>query len=476
LRWIVITLPALLQWGALHAQGLSIHSHGACALARNSAGVAEPCADGSAVFYNPAAIASQRGVAGAGAAALYSTSTFTFGSSGDAFESEQGTKLAPHAWLVAKVTPRIGAGLGLWAPYGLSTAWPIAFEGRFDGYDNTLRGIYVQPTLAGEVIPGRLSLGGGVAAVRGSAEVRRRIDLARTLIPGTDAPFGAIGVGDATDFADTRLDLADWSAAFHVGVQLRWSERWSFGVRYLHSAHLELTGTADFTQIATGFRLPDGNPLGLPAGTPIDPLLEPLFEPDGALGDQRLTTELTLPNQVVAGVRFRPDPTTELFFDYQWTGWSRFDRAILRFENAPADTLFLDYGDASTLRVAFEVAPRDAVRVRGGMLVNTAAAPAVSVNPLLPEAARTSFAGGLGYRFAERLLVDFGLEFLVQEERRGRVRPRTSAGESAAELNVGRYSAHGVFGVVTLSWFLGPRAPVDTPAPPRDAAGGGGLR
>lgn len=459
MRWIVdilvSALIALLAAGSLHAQGLSIHSHSGCALARNSTGVAEPCPDGSAVFYNPAAIASQGGVASVGALALYSTSTFTFDNTGESFDSEQGTIPAPHAWFVARLTPRIGAGIGFWAPYGLSTAWPLEFEGRYDGYNNTLSGIYIQPTIAGELIPGRLALGAGVAVVRGSVDVYRRIDLARTTIPGTGLQFGDIGVPDGTDFADVRLNVDDWSATFHVGVQFQPSDRWSFGARYLHTASLDLSGTADFRQIPTGRTLPAGNPLGLPPGTPIDVLVAPEFEPGGPLSNQRLSTEITLPNQLVAGVRFLATPTTKVFFDYQWTGWSEFDRAILDFQNAPTDTLFLDYKNASTFRFAVEYAPRDALTLRGGVLHNTAAAPAVTVNPLLPEAKRTSFAGGLGYRITERFSADLGLEVLFQKERRGRVRPRTSAAQTAADLNVGRYSAHGVFGGVTFSYFFG---------------------
>lgn len=458
-RWTLGALLAVLVASSLQAQGLSVHSQSGCALGRNSAGVAEPCLDGSAIFYNPAAIASQRGVASAGVAALYSTSTFHFDDTGESFESEQGTALAPHAWLVARLTPRVGAGIGFWAPYGLTTAWPLQFDGRFDGYDNMLRGIYLQPTLAGELIPERLAVGAGMAVVLASVEVRRRTDLSRTVIPGTGFHFNDIGVPDGTDFADARLEADDRTATFHVGLQFRGSERWSIGLRYLHTAHLDLTGTAHFTQINTGFLLPAGNPFGVPPGTPIDEVLAPQFASDGALADQGLTTELTLPNQLVAGVQFLATPTTRLFFDYQWTGWSHFDRSVLRFQTAPADTLFLDYSNASTLRFAVEHALRDALALRGGILRNTAAAPAVTVNPLLPEAKRTSFAGGLGYRLAERVSADLGVEVLLQDERRGRVRPRTNRTQTARELNEGRYSAHAVFVSLTLSYFLSREGP-----------------
>lgn len=457
MRWIVCILVSLLAAGTVHAQGVSIHSHSGCALGRNSAGVADPCADGSAVFYNPAALALQRGVVSAGAVALYTTSEFTFDDTGESFDSEQGTAIAPHAWLAVPITPRIAAGIGLWAPYGLATEWPLDFEGRFVGYDNTLQGIYIQPTIAAELIPDRLSLGIGVAAVRGSVEINRRVDLARTVIPGTDPPveFRQTGlVPDGTDFADVRLKGDDWTATFHVGLQFMPSERWSLGARYLHSADLDLTGTADFTQVDTDLPpLPAGNPFGVPAGTPVDALLTLLFQNGGPLVDQRLATGITLPNQFVIGARFLATPAAKLFFDYQWTGWDDFDQAVLEFETAPDDTLFLDFHDASTFRLAAEYAARDDLDLRAGLLYNTNAAPVVTVTPLLPEADRVSFTGGAGYRFTDRFNADLGLEVLLQEKRRGRVRPRTT--RSQTDLNVGDYTAHGVFLGLTLSYLLG---------------------
>lgn len=455
MRWTILAIAALLPANALHAQGLSVHSHSGCALARNSAGVAEPCADGSAVFYNPAALAWQPGAASAGVLGLYTKSEFTFDDTGESFDSEQGTKWAPHAWLTAQVVPGLAAGVGLWVPYGLATAWPLTFEGRFVGYDNSLRGVYIQPTLAGELIRDRLAVGLGMAFVRGEVEIRRRIDLATTLIPGTDVPFSQIGVPAGTDFADVHLDVDDWTATFNIGLQLRVSDRLSFGARYLHAADLDLTGTADFRQIPTGIELGPGNPLGLPAGTPLDGVLAPRFAAGGALSDQRLTSELKLPNQVVAGVSFAAAPDVLLLLEYQWTGWRHFDRAVLDFENAPTDTLFLEFRNTNTLRLAVDALASERLALRGGILYNDAATPDVSVTPLLIEGERVTFAGGLGYRITDRFSADAGFEVVLQEDRRGSVRPRTSSDQTAAELNVGNYSAKALVWGLTLSYRLG---------------------
>jgi long-chain fatty acid transport protein len=457
LRSLATIIVAVLASGSLHAQGVSIHSHGSCALARNSTGVAEPCTDGSAVFYNPAALVNAGGVASAGAMALYTKATFTFDENGQKFDSRQPILPAPHVWLAVPITQSIAAGIGAWAPFGLTTTWPIAFEGRFFGYDNTLQVIYIQPTLAARLLGGQLALGAGVVAATSSIELNRRIDLARTTIPGTNLTFGeAFDVDDGTDFANATLKVDDWAYSFHLGIQFRPSDRWSLGVRYLNKVKLDLNGTATFSQIATGFEVPTDAPIQLlPPGTPIDPVLAPLFLPGGPLGDQTLTTELTMPSQVVVGLRYALTEVTDLFLDYQWTSWEDFDQAVLNFAQAPNDTVFLDFHNASTFRFAVEVAPGDQFTYRGGLLYNTDAAPDVTVTPLLPEAPRTSFAGGVGYKISERFTADVGLELLLQNTRRGSVRPRESRSETAAQLNVGDYSALGLFGAITLSYRFG---------------------
>jgi long-chain fatty acid transport protein len=464
LRGLVTTLVSLLAAGSVYAQGASIHSHGACALARNSAGVAEPCADGSAVFYNPAAIVRAPGIVSIGGIAIIARDKFVFDGTGNSFDGQQPAQFAPHLWLATPLTSTISAGVGVWAPYGLATSWSTDFEGRFFGWDNTLRAIYIQPTVAAALMKGRLALGAGVVAVNGFVELNQRIDLARTIIPGTSSRFSAIGVPDGTDFANADLKVDDWAATFHVGVQFQASDHWSFGARYLHSAKLDLTGSARFEQIATGILLPAGNPFGLPAGTPLDALLAMQFRPGAPLGDQRLTAELTMPSQVVAGASYAATSDVKLFLDYQWTRWNQWDEAVLHFGTAPRDTLLLDFHDASTFRIAAQYAYRNELTFRAGILHNRAAAPDVTVTPLLPEAHRTSFAGGLGYLISERFSADAGIEYLLQDERRGTVRPRENRAQTAAEVNVGSYSAHAFFAAVTLSYRFGKRPVVEDPS------------
>ena len=440
----------------LAAQGLSVYTHSACMLARGGAGVAGPCSDGSAVFYSPAALALQTGAVSAGIIAIQTESEFTFDAGGGTFESTQPLAWVPHGWASVRPGPRLALALGVYAPYGLKTEWPLDFEGRFVGYDNELRGIYIQPTVAYQIVPGRFSLGAGVAIVSGSVEINQRLDLAETLIPGTDVTFAALGVPRGTDFADLRLEGDAWTATFHLGAHVRANERLEFGIRYLHTADLDVDdGTADFTQIETGIPLPPGNPFGLPAGTPIDVVLAPLFGPGGPLSDQRLRTDLTLPNQLVLGARYQVNRRFAVVADYQWTGWNSFDEAPLDFQRAPDEVLILDFENTSTIRLGADYEASDRWDLRTGIVYNDAAASDVTVTPLLPEVDRVTLAIGAGYRISDRFRADAGFEYIFPNERRGRVRPRTSRTQTAAELNVGEYESRGLAFGATLVYRLG---------------------
>src|SRR6266581_590132 len=164
--------PALLG-----AQGFGIYEQGTCSMGRGGTGVAAPCADGSAMFFNPAGLAGLKGTrATVGVTLLDVQGGFT----DDVFQ--QKTKLddpllaIPQVYISYAATPKLAVGVGLFAPYGLETNWPTAFDGRFAGYKNILRSVYIQPTLAYQVSP-RLSLGGGFDIVLGNVELNQRLDL-----------------------------------------------------------------------------------------------------------------------------------------------------------------------------------------------------------------------------------------------------------------------------------------------------------
>jgi long-chain fatty acid transport protein len=462
-RSLVIAGTALTSaalWSApAGAQGSAVITHGSCATAMGAAGVASPCDDGSAVLFNPAALANHGSVVSGGAALITTEGTFTYDRTGQRVVREAETVPVPSAYASFRVGERFAAGVGVFAPYGLGVEWPLDFEGRYVSYDTQLTNIYVQPTVAFR-INDRFSVGVGVDYVKGDIEINQRADLSRVPVPGQPFTFASLGIPDATDFADVKLegDANTWT--FHLGGTAKVTDRLSLGVRYLHGAKLEYDGTATFTQVPTGLTLAAGNPLGLPAGTPVDALVAPRFEAGQALGDQAVFTELELPSQLVVGLAYQATPKVKLLFDFQRTGWESFGTSPIDFGEAGGDTvLILDYQNAHTFRFGTDIRATDALNLRAGFIFNTAAERAASVSPLLPEAERNYLTAGLGYRLPMGLRFDAAYQYIDQSDRRGRVRGRDRLTQGPSDLNVGVYSVKAHILSATVAWHFGGGAP-----------------
>lgn len=451
--------------GSLQAQGSMVMTHSSCATAMAGTGVAAPCHDGSAVLFQPAGLATQSSVIGVGWTGITTSGNFTYDFTGQRIERKKETSSVPFGFASYRINDRFAAGIGVFAPYGLHIDWPVCpvtnshcaspnFEGRFVSYDTKLKNIYIQPTVAMQAT-NWLSLGVGLDVVKASIDLNQRGDVSEVALPPALSPFpgatfAAFGVPSGTDFVDAHLTGDGTAVTFNVGALARVSERVSLGVRYLHKAKINYTGDAEFTQIKTGFTLPNG--------LPLDAALAAQFLPDSALANQGVKTSLTLPAQFVVGIAVRPVEMLNVRFDYWRTGWSVFDSTLVDFQGNGRDApLVLDYQNTNTYRLGAEYLAMEKLALRAGFSFNTAAEKDASVSPLLPEAERNYYTAGLGYRLPRGFGVDVGYQLVKQSDRRGRVRGRTNTAQAAEQLNVGVYHADAHILNATVSYHFGRR-------------------
>jgi long-chain fatty acid transport protein len=416
----------------LHAQGSSVDQQSACMAGRVGAGVAMPCDDGSAVYFSPAGLAHTPSVVSAGVALVRSGSTFRYDEGRAPFgsepviERETESVPVPQAYLNFRVNERLAAGIGVMAPYGLGLMWPHCeadepdcdepnFEGRFTGYDNNLKGIYVQPTVAYQLVPGRLSVGVGLDYVMGSIEVHRR-------------QFGpdTLGLGNA-EVADVELTGDGTGFTYNLSAILQLDRRTSLGVRYLGAAEVDIDGDATFVQVNTG------NP-------GIDALIGA-----GLPEDQGVSSTIEFPAQLVVGLGYRATDQLALLLDYQRTYWSSFDAFPVDFETAPDQTLELGYSSTNTFRFAADFAATEALNLRAGFRYNEAASPRAT--PFLPEGERNYYTLGLGYRATRALSADFSFQYINQPPRAGTVIP--------GGARAGVYEATGMVFNASLAYRFG---------------------
>lgn len=418
----------------LTAQGSSVYNQSACVSAVGGSAVAAPCLDASSIYYNPGALSLWPAAASIGFSAIHNTGSFTYDHSGVVVEREPAAPIVPQGYGSYR-HDRLALGFGFWAPYGLGIEWPEDFEGRFVSWKTSLRGIYLQPTVSYELIPGKLGIGGGPQIVLGGIELNQSVE-------STLAHLALFGFPLGTDLARARLEGSGTGFGGQIGVFYRASDRIAAGARYMHSVDVDLDGDAVFEPAPI---------TGLPAA--LAALVDPLFTPGGLLSDQSVSAGLTFPPQAVVGVSVGATPHLVISMDYQWTGWNTFDRIIADFEAAPDVTLELQYNDTHTLRTGARYALTPELEGRAGFVYNTAASPDQTVTPILPEAERRLYGAGLGYRTGS-LGVDVYYNYINQADRRGRVRSELP-GFTIEDLNIGVYSsvAH-LFGL-TVSYSPG---------------------
>lgn len=403
------------------AQGYGVYEHSACAMARGGAAVAAPCDDGSAIFFNPAAIAIQRdgGRLSAGATLIGPRGDFA-GFDGRTNGTMQANWVpAPTAYYSGPVGDRLAVGVGLFVPFGLTIEWPVDFAGRFVSYKTVLQAPYLQPTLAYKINE-HVAIGGGPDFVFSHLELNQHVDLAaQALAPGLT--FAQIGVPSGTDFANFKISGSDVSVAGHVGILVKANEKLSFGGRYLSRHTITRDDlTLESTQIPTGLRTPVALP-GIPAGTPVDTLLAPQFAAGGRLSSQSAATTLTVPDQFVAGIAVIPVAHLQFLVDYQFTTWSVFENLQFTTEHGLDELIVKNYRDTSGVRVGVDYGVAERVALRGGFVAHQAAAPDGSVTPDLPEGARMEYTAGFGAGLSQHLGVDFAYQYIKQEDRNGRV-------------------------------------------------------
>src|SRR5882762_4499003 len=110
--FLVAGFPALLG-----AQGFGIYEQGTCAMGRAGTGVAAPCSDGSAMFFNPAGLA---GLTGGRVTVGVTLIDIQGGFTDDVFQQHASLDDpligVPQLYVSYGATSKLGIGIGLFAP------------------------------------------------------------------------------------------------------------------------------------------------------------------------------------------------------------------------------------------------------------------------------------------------------------------------------------------------------------------------
>lgn len=271
-----------------------------------------------------------------------------------------------------------GAGIGLDAPFGLSTRYPDDWSGR-------------TAALESEITAARLTLGGGYAIAPG-LRLGAAVFAQRFSADLSNAVMLAPGLEDRV-----QVDGSDIGFGFGLGALWQPRDDLSFGLGYTSPVWHELTGSAE-----------------LPA------LL-------GSRADTRV--KVTTPESLRLGLDWQAAARWRLLAGAEWTRWSRLEALDIDLSNGLRLSEQHAWRDTWRLSLGGEH-QRDPWTIRAGLAWDQAPiSDDAHRYPRLPDTARTWLALGLGYR-ADPWQLDAGLAHLIFSDRDGDHPPLSYASDT----------------------------------------------
>ena len=399
---LCLVIICLTGWRGAAAGGFAISEQSATAAGSATAGAGAVAEDAGTVFYNPAGMTQLEGNQ-----LMISANAFILDNSfhdrgttdgiGDPIAGSEDFKnpIIPIGSLfgVVDVIDRVKIGLGITAPFGLSSEYEDDWVGRYNTLLSAITTIDINPALAFRVTDW-LSVGAGVSAQY--AEGRRRNDLDFGTICFNDffGPAGCTGLGIVPQGADGRLTIkaGDWGFGYNLGVLISPQPETRIGIAYRSEVHHKLKGEADYDVPAVAAPMTLG-------GT--------LFQSTDA------SAEITLPASLSVSLYHELSPQFAILGDVTWTRWHSFETLRIEFDNPSQPDIVQEENWRDTFRysIGFRYRPAPSYVLRAGFAFDETPIRDANRNPGIPGNDRLVFALGAGIRLSESITIDLGYTY-----------------------------------------------------------------
>jgi long-chain fatty acid transport protein len=424
-RALSIAALGVLAAAPMYAAGFGIFEQGTKAMGMAGAFTAQ-ADDPSLLFHNAGGLAFvERHELAAGLTYIQGTKADfkgagPFPGTGARAEQEKLSQPLPHAYWVQPINPVWKFGLGIYAPFGLTTEWkdPRNFPGRFLSTKAELRAIDLNPTLGWQITP-RFGIGAGAIARFSDVQLNRDVPQVN--------PF-TLGVAD---IASLKLDTGfNRGYGWNAGILHKWNNSFSWGLSYRSKVKVDYDGDARLTQNLTG-------------NAQFDALIRSRLPFNRSLP---VSTTIEFPDMASLGLAFALSPSLVLETDANWTGWSTFKDTPIDFtaNDLPDTTIRSDWKDVYNYRAGLRWTTSATSQWRFGFVYDQTPQPEEAVSPLLPDADRDGLT--LGYGYNGGLKVDLALMYLKFKER---TRARSFPGEGPFN---GTYNTQAVLLGATVSF------------------------
>ena len=316
------------------------------------------------------------------------------GNGGDA----GGIALLPNMYYTHSLTDSWSFGVGVNAPFGLTTEYDDGWVGRYHALKSALTVININPSVSWK-INDSFSVGGGLNLQYAKAELTSAIDFS-TVCFGTFAPGGpaAIGAncgpggfttpGNAARDGKATIKGDNWGYGFNLGAMWQIVPSTRLGIAYRSSINQELEGDARFEK-----------PVGL----------NPAIAANSRFTNGSVKAEVDLPESVSIGLHSQIDESWALMADLTWTKWSRFKELRVKFDNGAPDNVTTEKWDNSyRVAVGGSYKPSSAWTLRAGLAFDKSPVPDEFRTPRIPDQDRTWLSFGANWKITPNGSLDFG--------------------------------------------------------------------
>jgi long-chain fatty acid transport protein len=353
--------------------------------------------DLSTLFWNPAGMAFQTNE---GVQLMFGTTliqpTQTFwgdspypGTGYTADEVEQ-TFFPVHLFLGIPINDRLEVSFALYNPFGLGTEWNDDFLGNYISKKADLMVFDLGASMAYQLSE-NFAFGVGVDYMYTTIELIKDVGLIN--------PFNQqLSTVAEADLKSTGINSA-W--AWNAGILWKMGAGFSFGASYRSEFTINGDGEASFTQVPTGYPEFDG-------------LLGTIFPFDGKVP---IEASIDFPDFWNVGLAWQNEKVT-FSGQYGVMGWSAYQELPIIFPENPEFSSVREenWDDAWQWRVGFEWRADQHWDFRLGYLEDETPQPASGMSPLLADATRAAYMGGLSYH-TDRFRFDIAYEYVDAETR-----------------------------------------------------------
>lgn len=418
---ICVISSALMQQALASGYHFGTQSVGAQSTANAAAAEA---ADASTIFSNPAGLTKLEGKAEiTGAANIvfpsvkYRDGHATYYRGGQVTGSDSGkitkTTAAPHIYGAYKLNNRVSVGLGMYIPYGSKTDYDDDSVLRYNLNKLGLTTVAFEPALAFKVND-KHSLAAGLVAQYSQAELTKFADWSASQ---SDIVLKAIEAGHAPTIpkipgASNRANWQgrgdvkghDWGFGYHLGWMFDVNDRLRLGVAYRSKVSHNLKGTAKWQ--------PDGS---------VSKALEPMFRGRGYLASEGASVKIVTPESLSVHGMYRATDKLNLFSDVTWTRHSRFNKAVLMFENnknvvngqSNQTTIVPNWRDTVKVALGGSYQYSEPLQLRAGIAFDQSPVrSSADRQNTLPDANRLWLSAGLRYVYQKRHVFDTALSYV----------------------------------------------------------------